>query len=183
MLQRALELKRKGIIPLDNFIYLNGFTAEEVGTFAERVEKEFGMKTEIRDIEKIVSNIDPKQSHETNATRFIYEMQQLRDEVISSNSFFIICNIESYYSNSIVNLLKTCNISFLVWYISFNPSFYPLLTINRNEEEVKVGLITKCCKIPENLLDTMKEGLKELFETVERENSNENKSVRGEESC
>lgn len=163
-LKKALNLKNQGIADVDNFIYLNGYEPEEVEVLSRYIKDEYNSCVEIIDLKRIIKDFDSSASHETNATKFIYEFMKIRDEVMQGESFYLILDINSFYNkNEIVTLLSKSNIRFLLWYTSFVPTFTPLFNINRSDDTLNFGVVNEVCPNPNLLPIAFDDGLEKLF--------------------
>lgn len=163
-LKMALDLKIQGIADVDNFIYLNGYGLAEAKELAKYIRDKYNKYTEIIDLKKITENFDSSASHETNATKFIYEFMKIRDKVMQGKSFYLILDINSFYNkNEIVTLLSKSNINFLLWYTSFVPTFTPLFNINRSDDTLNFGVVNEVCPNPDLLPIAFDDGLEKLF--------------------
>lgn len=163
-LKKALNLKNQGIADVDNFIYLNGYEPEEVEVLSRYIKDKYNSCVEIIDLRRIIKDFDSSASHETNATKFIYEFMKIRDEVMQGESFYLILDINSFYNkNEIVTLLSKSNINFLLWYTSFVPTFTPLFNINRSDDTLNFGVVNEVCPNPDLLPIAFDDGLEKLF--------------------
>lgn len=163
-LKKALDLKNQGIADVDNFIYLNGYEPEEVEVLSRYIKDKYNSCVEIIDLKRTIKDFDSSASHETNATKFIYEFMKIRDEVMQGESFYLILDINSFYNkNEIVTLLSKSNINFLLWYTSFVPTFTPLFNINRSDDTLNFGVVNEVCPNPDLLPVAFDDGLEKLF--------------------
>ena len=163
-LKKALDLKNQGIADVDNFIYLNGYEPEEVEVLSRYIKDKYNSCVEIIDLKRIIKDFDSSASHETNATKFIYEFMKIRDEVMQGESFYLILDINSFYNkNEIVTLLSKSNINFLLWYTSFVPTFTPLFNINRSDDTLNFWVVNEVCPNPDLLPVAFDDGLEKLF--------------------
>lgn len=187
-LKEALDLKIKGIADVDNFIYLNGYEHSEAQALAKDIRSKYGVEVHLVDLKDITNNFDSSASHETNATKFIYELMKVRDKVIQDNCFFLLLDISSFYNkNEIVTLLGKSNINFLLWYTSFVPTFTPLFNINRSDDTLNFGIVNEVCPDPKLLPTAFDDGLEKLFSLIksmeEKENSNASNPIASKENC
>lgn len=187
-LKEALDLKIKGIAEVDNFIYLNGYEHSEAQALAKDIRNKYEVEVRIIDLKDITSNFDSSASHETNATKFIYELMKIRDKVMQDNCFFLLLDISSFYNkNEIVTLLGKSNINFLLWYTSFVPTFTPLFNINRSDDTLNFGIVNEVCPDPKLLPTAFDDGLEKLFSLIksmeEKENSNASNPIASKENC
>lgn len=187
-LKEALDLKIKGIADVDNFIYLNGYEHSEAQALAKDIRSKYGVEVHLVDLKDITNNFDSSASHETNATKFIYELMKVRDKVMQDNCFFLLLDISSFYNkNEIVTLLGKSNINFLLWYTSFVPTFTPLFNINRSDDTLNFGIVNEVCPDPKLLPTAFDDGLEKLFSLIksmeEKENSNASNPIASKENC
>ena len=187
-LKEALDLKIKGIADVDNFIYLNGYEHSEAQALAKDIRSKYGVEVHLIDLKDITNNFDSSASHETNATKFIYELMKVRDKVMQDNCFFLLLDISSFYNkNEIVTLLGKSNINFLLWYTSFVPTFTPLFNINRSDDTLNFGIVNEVCPDPNLLPTAFDDGLEKLFSLIksmeEKENSNACNPIASKENC
>lgn len=187
-LKEALDLKIKGIADVDNFIYLNGYEHSEAQALAKDIRSKYGVEVCLIDLKDITNNFDSSASHETNATKFIYELMKVRDKVMQDNCFFLLLDISSFYNkNEIVTLLGKSNINFLLWYTSFVPTFTPLFNINRSDDTLNFGIVNEVCPDPKLLPTAFDDGLEKLFSLIksmeEKENSNASNPIASKENC
>lgn len=187
-LKEALDLKIKGIADVDNFIYLNGYEHSEAQALAKNIRNKYEVEVQVIDLKDITNNFDSSASHETNATKFIYELMKIRDKVMQDNCFFLLLDISSFYNkNEIVTLLGKSNINFLLWYTSFVPTFTPLFNINRSDDTLNFGVVNEVCPDPKLLSTAFDDGLEKLFSLIksmeEKENSNASNPIASKENC
>lgn len=173
MLKEALKLRSQGIIAVYNYIVANGLSDKKIEELKAYIEDQ-GIKTHIIDIEDIVQKVDYNASFETDAMKFLYEFQKIKDKVIASGDFFILRNLNKLYDNTITEALKKSNVQFLVWYVSFQPSFCPIMTLS-GKDGLKFGVITSICTEDKSVTEAFNQGLLDLFQLV-KENANASKS-------
>ena len=137
-LKDILAFKNNGILNLDNCLVINGFTEEEVQALLPVIE-ESGYKSMIIDCK---FTVDPNHSFESNAIFFIYSIQTMRETIIANpDTVFLLMNFNQFYMNEATKVLERSNPKFLLWYLSYNLPFNPIMYINRNENAQHYGLV------------------------------------------
>lgn len=162
-LSEIMLLKQKGIIDMDNVIVVNNFEDEEVNSLAEYIEqKNPNIKCEV--LPKNDYSPLPQESVETSATRFLYELQKVRDHIIQHrDTLFLYQNFNDFYKNEITEILNKSNPSFLVWYLNYLPTFHPIMYINKRDTEGHYGLINIYGDKPGFVLtESFEKGLEEM---------------------
>ena len=156
-IKEALQLKIQGIIDLDNCIFINRFTDQDIENLKVIIEKE-GIKCKILDFSKCLV-AGSRETLETTAIRYIYTIQRYTDIIMHSNRLFLIKDIYLFYNNYITEFLRKTNPAFLCWYLSYNTSCHPIMILDTSTNANNYGLINITTK---DILNGYQRGLKEL---------------------
>ena len=160
-IKQALQLKRKGILNLDNCIYTDSIPDEQIKELKNYLIDQ-GLKVEIIDFN--FQSIEAEESPETTAIRYLYEAQKIRDKVMSSLDFFIITNYTHLYRNYTTEFLKKSNKPFLCWYVAYSMNLNPIMFLTSKEEENNYGLVNIFTK--GGITEAFEQGLKEIEDIV-----------------
>jgi len=171
-LAEALNLKRNAILNLDSCICLSNCRSEDVSKLKEDLSKENNILVNVIDVEDWFSQLRSDSSSETNLVELILKMQRTRD-IMVKNPFILhlINNYEKFYQNDITEMVKKLNPSFLCWFVSFIPTFYPLMVISTKENELNRGIINITAN-EGNLKEAVEKGLEALDQIISEESVN-----------
>ena len=160
-IKQALQLKRKGILNVDNCIFTDSLKDSDVQELKVYLEEK-GINVKIIDLN--FREIKAEESPETTAIRYLYETQKIRDKVIGSLDFYIITNYITLYNNSTVKFLKSSNTSFLCWYLAYSINLNPIMFITSKVEENNYALVNIFTK--GDIVEAFERGLKEIDNIV-----------------
>ena len=137
-IDEILTFKSKGILNLDNCLVINDFDRKDVESLFPIIQ-ESGYKSQIIDCNFA---IDPNYTFESNATFFIYSVQMMRETIIKHpDTVFLLMNFNAFYKNTATEILAKSNPKFLLWYLSYNLPFNPIMYINKRENAQQYGLV------------------------------------------
>lgn len=160
-IKQALQLKRKGLLNVDNCIFVDSLDSTEVEKLKKHLEEQ-GLKVNIIDLNFREVNVE--ESPETTAIRYLYEAQKIRDKVIGSLDFFIITNYINLYRNFTTEFLKKSNPQFLCWYVAYSINLNPIMFMTSKVEENNYALVNIFTK--GDIVEAFERGLKEINDIV-----------------
>lgn len=158
-LPEVLKLKSSGILNLDNLVVVNWFSDEEIQTLKDYIEEKYNYQCQVVEL-----NLDivPGDSFETTLVSFTLQLQKLRDKIVSSNDFFIFKDFYQFYKNDLTPLVEKSNPQYLIWYLSYTPTFNPIMFINKNENASHYGLVNIFNENGKSLISNFERGLEEI---------------------
>lgn len=161
-IKEALQLKQKGILNLDNCIFVDAIPEEEISTLSDYLTKQ-GLTVKVFDFD--FKDIESDESPETTALKYLYTAQKFRDKVISSLDFYIIKNYTSLYRNYITEFLKKSNPQFLCWYVSYIINLNPMMFLTSKETENNYALVNIFMK--GGITEAFEKGIEEIQKILE----------------
>jgi len=160
-INQALQLKRKSLLNVDNCIFTDAISKEDIKKLESYVES-FGVKVNVIDFS--FRDIGADESPQTTALRYLYEAQKIRDKVVGSLDFFIITNYTNLYKNFTTEFLKKSDPQFLCWYLTYQMNLNPLMFLTTKANEKYYALVNIFMK--GDIIESFNKRLEEIEEIV-----------------
>lgn len=165
-LLQVLKLKTEGILNIDNCIFVSDFTDEEILPLKNKILTKY---PELK-VEEIIFNfkdIKDKESPRTSAIRYLLQVEQACDTIMTNlDTIYLVRDLKGFYNNQVIEILKKVNQNFLLWLISTQLGFNPIMSIFKNENDHREALIN-IHSTNSKIVSAFDEGLKAITETVE----------------
>ena len=175
-IENVLQFKIKGIMNLDNAILVDNYTDEEVKKFAEDLKTRLGLPVSIY---KYHGQEQGPHSIETLALLNLNEVQILSDVVLGADGIVIISNLHKYYKNKLIEILAKSNPSFLIWYMTYQIQFNPIMHLDKLENQFHIGPFS--IEKESNLMTAYDKGMIEIERAVSKLAQNKT-STNGEDN-